>query len=251
LTAVILLVFRPWASNPSLQANGPSLFCFALMLSDSYEVALLSQQFDKGVSLFGCNGYSVFSDAALQLGRLRPLVSEIIPGPLRVDTDPRYNFALNTRVFLRVWDRVFTEGKFRDYDWTVKVDPDTVFLPSRLREHLSWNPPPGDGVMYVNCPRDFGFHGPLEVLSRQAVELFRAGTGRCRRERAAGLDKEGEDMFLAACLELLHVDRVKDFGLLSDEACMEHPFPCYSGKVAFHPLKRADKYFECLAQAEQ
>mmetsp|Transcript_11068 Transcript_11068/g.22914 ORF Transcript_11068/g.22914 Transcript_11068/m.22914 type:complete len:289 (-) Transcript_11068:98-964(-) len=234
---------RPWTSE-----QRPSLFCFVLMLSDTYEALLLKEQSEQGAGVFGCDDYSVFSDTDQPLGStaVRP---EVVPGPLHVAKDPRYNFALNTRVFLRVWERVFARAAFARRDWTVKVDPDTVFLPGRLREHLRRGPSPRQRVFLVNCR--FGLHGPLEVLSRPAVSALEAGLRRCRAERAAGLDTEGEDMYLAACLKLLGVRGVEDFGLLSDAACMERPFPCTSGRPAFHPLKRVDKYRRCLAQAEE
>mmetsp|Transcript_120974 Transcript_120974/g.376039 ORF Transcript_120974/g.376039 Transcript_120974/m.376039 type:complete len:295 (+) Transcript_120974:64-948(+) len=231
------------------QPQDLSLFCFALMLSDSYEVSLLRGQFELGAGIFGCDEQAVFSDAEVSLGSGSSGQVQVIPGPLRVGKDPRYNFALNTRVFLRVWDRVFAEGRFERCGWTVKADPDTVFLPGRLRQHLLQGPSPESAVSYVNCR--LGLHGPLEVFSRAAVEALLPGLQRCRRERAAGLDTEGEDMFLARCMELLGVQQIQDFGLLSEEACMEQPFPCLSGKVAFHPLKEVGRYFQCLRQAER
>lgn len=247
LVSIAILVayveHRPWTPEQS-----PSLFCFVLMLSDTYEVLLLKEQSEQGAGVFGCEDYSVFSDTDRRLGStaVRP---EVVPGPLHVAKDPRYNFALNARVFLRVWERVLARAAFARHDWTVKVDPDTVFLAGRLREHLRRGPSPRGRVFLVNCR--FGLRGPLEVLSRPAVGALEGGLRRCRAERAEGLDTEGEDVYLAACLGLLGVRGVEDLGLLSDENCMEQPFPCTSGKAAFHPLKRVDKYLHCLAQAEE
>jgi len=241
LLAVVLLLLAPW------QEPAPSLFCFLLMQSDSYEVRLVQEQFDRGVGIFACDEYSAFSDMELPLGSKTDLRAAAIPGPLRVRRDPRYNYALNTRVFLRVWSRVVADAKYRSSSWTVKVDPDTVFLPQRLRERLAEGPAHGAKLSFINCR--FGLHGPIEVLSRSAVATLGAGMDRCRLERAVGLDTEGEDMFLSRCLDLLGVLQVEDYGLLSEEACMERPFPCRSGKVAFHPLKEANMFLQCLKQA--
>mmetsp|Transcript_66222 Transcript_66222/g.132893 ORF Transcript_66222/g.132893 Transcript_66222/m.132893 type:complete len:298 (+) Transcript_66222:110-1003(+) len=240
-----LLALRTPDRDPD---RGPSLFCFALMLSDTYEVLLLKKQFEKRVGLFDCDAYSVFSDAPVLLGGWPPVRAEVIPGQLRVPHDPVYNFALNTRVFLRVWARVLAHAEFRRHDWTVKLDPDTVFLPDRLRQHLRRGPSPRARVSLLNCR--LGLRGPIELLSARAVEALGAGLQRCRAERAGGLDTEGEDTYLDACLKLLGVSQVEDFGLLSDARCREQPFPCTAGRVAFHPFKRVDRYFQCLAQAQ-
>merc|ERR1719166_870958 len=59
---------------------------------------------------------------------------------------------LNTRIFMNAWDYLDRDGRFRNYDWVVKVDPDAVFFPSRLREHLDAKAPHKKVNMYfMNC----------------------------------------------------------------------------------------------------
>eukprot|EP00972_Heterocapsa_arctica_P034027 5008608-Heterocapsa_arctica.AAC.1 len=60
---------------------------------------------------------------------------------------------LKVDIFLAVWDLIVKDGIFRRYHVTVKVDPDTMFMPGRLRDQL-----------YLNDVR-----GSMEVLSRKAV----------------------------------------------------------------------------------
>merc|ERR1719469_1847477 len=43
---------------------------------------------------------------------------------------------VNTNVFLRTWEQVRDSSPFENFDWTVKVDPDTVLLPDVLKSHL-------------------------------------------------------------------------------------------------------------------
>ena len=79
-----------------------------------------------------------------------------------------WNTALNTKVFAKVWHRVFDDKLFEESDWTVKVDPDAVFLPWRLREHLL-GARPQEEVFLNNCRA--GLHGPIEVVSRGGMEV--------------------------------------------------------------------------------
>ena len=56
--------------------------------------------------------------------------------------------ALNSWIFIAVWKKallfykwercleVLSDGYWREYPWTVKVDPDAVFLPLRARPIL-------------------------------------------------------------------------------------------------------------------
>jgi len=101
------------------------------------------------------------------------------------------------------------------------------------------------GAMFlVNCR--FGLHGPLEVLSREAVNTFVAGIPKCQGLR---VNPWGEDKYLDHCLQQLGVRRVLKFDLLSEIACGQTTVECDSPAVAFHPFKDADQYFGCMAKA--
>ena len=52
--------------------------------------------------------------------------------------------------------------------WVIKVDPDTVWSPARLRpvlHGLSWGLE-DDGIYLNNCGE--GLHGPVEIFSTRA-----------------------------------------------------------------------------------
>jgi len=239
----------------------PTFWCFSLMLPKGYEVSLLTRQATEAVGIFRCEGHAVFSSEVIELRPAPERIATIpIEGGLKCDIGGVYHTALNSDIFVRVWEKVFSLRSFQSYEWTVKVDPDAVFLPDRLRQHvsrylyLSRTSPalyPGDRVFLNNC-KD-GLHGPIEVVSRGGMEVFSEGIHRCRRHLQHEFATYGEDVFLRHCLKLLEVSRGDDFGLLTEVACdpfPSQPMPCISGKVSFHPLKSPEAYFECLGQAE-
>mmetsp|Transcript_62412 Transcript_62412/g.180935 ORF Transcript_62412/g.180935 Transcript_62412/m.180935 type:complete len:903 (-) Transcript_62412:56-2764(-) len=101
------------------------------------------------------------------------------------------------------------------------------------------------GAMFlVNCR--FGLHGPIEVLSREAVNIFVAGIPKCATLRK---NPWGEDKYLDHCLQKLGVRRVLKFDLLNEIACGQPAVDCGSPAVAFHPFKDAANYFGCMAKA--
>merc|ERR1712217_108156 len=158
---------------------------------------------------------------------------------------------------MQVWKAVILAGEYRHHDWTVKADPDTVFLPQRLRpllQKIAHNKK--DGVYLNNCR--MGMHGPLEVLSRNAVNTWGAGAYTCFEyfyKLCSGPCLWGEDMFLDQCLKrVLNVTRVNEYSLLIEEHC-DPPKgwdDCTDPKgVSFHPFKKKDDYKKCLSNANE
>lgn len=302
------------AGCPELSAlAAPLLFCFSLMRPVGYELGLLSAQLARRAGIFGCDEFAVFSNSTIPLGTdgETNVSTMSVPGELSVPFGGQWNTALNTGVFVRVWRAVGDLGRYQSCSWTVKADPDSVFLPSRLREllasepilaiaravgpscgrcqregrgHLTCpqhvralrteglscsealaraaEPPPGGcgcacgdaacslstSSMYLNnC--QFGLHGPVEVLSREAVAAYLEGADRVcdhlRREAFV------EDDYLHFCLEELGVQRSDQFSLLSETACGGGDiFPCTAPRVAFHPFKDLQQHLDCLRHAE-
>jgi len=220
------------------------------MMPEGYEVSILQEISKKGIGIFACNAFAVFSSQAIGLSPGPPrIVAEVI-GSLHCDYGGKWHLALNTEVFLRVWQRVFDDNTFLQNDWTVKVDPDAVFLPSRLKFRLLHSDP--DAVVYLNnC--DQGLHGPIEIVSRGGMVAFKDGIDNCNESLHYEWNEWGEDVFVRHCMGILNVSRVDDFTLLSEQACLqEDPVQegCFSGKVCFHPFKTLEKYSQCLAEAE-
>lgn len=200
-------------------------------------------------SIFQCDTYQVFSDGENEVGP--GVVAEDI-GSTKVSFGGPYNNALNSPIFERVWRHVFNDARFGKFDWTVKVDPDCVFLPGRLKMHLLEDVANPNDVVYLNdC--DQGLHGPIEVISRGGMAVFKDGIDRCTDALRKEWDWAGEDVFLRHCLGMLGVNRVDDFQILSEGACMwQDPVHkgCGTGHVSFHPFKDESTWFKCLAQAQ-
>jgi len=226
-----------------------SLYCFALMMPHGYEVSLMTKLLQQSAGIFACDRHSVFSSKVFELGSGHKRVKTVNIGSVQCSYGGPYYLALNTEIFYRVWKKVFEDGIWRLSAWSVKVDPDAVFLAPRLREHVKHSEPDAD-VYLNNC--DQGLHGPVEVIARGGMRRFDKGLARCRKELEEEWTWTGEDVFLRHCLGLLKVNRVDDFGLLSETHCFYENPPedgCVSGKVSFHPFKDPESYFRCLRQA--
>eukprot|EP00404_Azadinium_spinosum_P032708 CAMPEP_0180566842 /NCGR_PEP_ID=MMETSP1037_2-20121125/6290_1 /TAXON_ID=632150 /ORGANISM="Azadinium spinosum, Strain 3D9" /LENGTH=465 /DNA_ID=CAMNT_0022583897 /DNA_START=27 /DNA_END=1420 /DNA_ORIENTATION=- len=236
-----------WSCRP-LASEAMTLYCFALAMPDTYEVTLLRTLYTKRMGMFGCNYWTAYSSADITLGSGPEgrVGTRIIGGDMSATVGGLYMTALNTEVFIKVWRALFHDGIFWKAGWTVKLDPDAVFLPWRLRRHLmilSSSEP----EYLNNCIA--GMHGPIEIVSRAAMAIFSQNITTCERSLSSEYTMFGEDVIVRHCLKMLGVRRRDDFGLLSEDHCFENPSPCLSGKVAFHPFKTPQSYFACLAQA--
>mmetsp|Transcript_50831 Transcript_50831/g.146675 ORF Transcript_50831/g.146675 Transcript_50831/m.146675 type:complete len:677 (-) Transcript_50831:30-2060(-) len=241
-----------------------SLFCFLVMRRHGYEKYTVEVALGKKTSVFDCNEYVVFSDEEFDIQPGEPVSGSdnllALEGPavrttlLHRDLSTHSKAGslegiLNTRIFMQAWRQIDESGRFRYHDWTVKVDPDAVFFPSRLRIDLERIAPASSAasLYIVNCEESFGLFGAVEVFSRLALETYIAGEERCMHE----LDwtMMGEDLWMRKCFDLLGVEHENDFNVLSDGYCGDDPSPCTSGKVAFHPLKSALSYAQCYDEA--
>jgi len=228
----------------------PTLFCFSVMRAHGYELALVRSQLAQGVSIFGCEAWAVYSDKKTWLTPGPPVRLESVKlnTSLQAKTG-RVEHILNTEVFVRAFEAVRADPKFKASDWVVKVDPDAVFFPQRLKQHILRVAPARGGALYfINCKASFGLFGALEVFSKRAMETYSDGVHHCK----AKLDwKEwGEDLWMRRCMDLLNVQHVNDFKLLSDAYCGAQPSPCTAHSVAFHPFKAPETYFTCWRQGE-
>jgi hypothetical protein len=226
------------------------------MIPSSYELDLITMQYNANASIFGCDKHTVFSNMPVPYAH--GVMSSVVETDLECEFGGKYKTALNAGIFQVVWRKVIADGTFRYYDWTVKVDPDSVFFPDRLRRHLKeqFQVIPTNGVYLNNCK--FGLHGPLEVLSRVAVLRWNAGMAGCeshfRRESCFGQPCPwGEDLSMDKCLwKVLKVQRVNDSALLNEMHCDSWDWKdCKSDAVAFHPFKTVAEYRQCLNTAHQ
>lgn len=244
----------------------PSLFCYAVVLTAGVEQKLLATQLRRGTGIFGCHSYSVFSDHDVSLGPGGSVAGTAIPGeaawrgPVPGSSQLVWH---NTGVFARAWRRIQSDGIYKQYDWSVKVDPDTAFIPGILQRRLAeMHLNPSSPFYFVNCREWWSLQGPLEVLSRSAGERFFGGIGTC--ESSLPWRDWGEDWFVQHCLDMLGVEKREGFDLLDDMWChtpvgtegrtywqlfQEQGPTCADGRPAFHPYKSTADMEACLSQA--
>merc|ERR1712018_54038 len=105
---------------------------------------------------------------------------------------------------MNAWAAVKWVGKWSFTDWTIKVDPDAVLLPDKMRYgHLKFHT--GVPSYIVNCNKAGMSTGPMmfgsiEAVSRQGLERYLGNTGKC----SFGYEF-GEDRWFGNCLNSLGV----------------------------------------------
>jgi len=245
---------KPGATSPP--AGAVTLFCYSVVRAGGYELPLLGELLKQSVGIFECDSYAVFSqDESLMIGTAPASLGGhdvwtkvFASAPVGVSKD---GTAGNTQLFLNLWNAIDDAGLWRQADFALKVDPDAVLLPGRLRRHLSSYA--GWGASFVkNCNKvpgspDFPMmFGALEVLSRQAMEVFFERQGECVNKLP--WQAWGEDYFMGKCLDMLGVPGLPDFTILGDNRCTGAV--CGDGiMAAYHPFKDIASWFDCWGQA--
>jgi hypothetical protein len=237
---------------PDGNAAGVSLFCFAVVtpglrglngIPDDYEENLVKVQKDKCLGVYGCDEATIYRTHAL---------GEQVEPHLVTGAQPLGRVA-NRDTFLGVWERVRRDRYYMRQDWTVKADPDAVFLPQRLRSQLARLKAPRRTPIYVRNTKT-GFAGAIEVLSQMAVQTFLDNSVVCAKYFG---DLTTEDRFLQACLDACGVGFMSDTGMLDDKlAAGTRHFranditPCgNSYSVAWHPYKDRLSWTACYEVA--
>jgi len=258
---------------PNFTANGsgwPSLFCWCIMLTVGnhplgwMEEKLIKQQLEHGIGIFECNEWAVMSDISVTLNRWGahgfPRIPHGKPGSLDmptwaigstkvkkgVESNP-----LNSVVFKTAWDALRSSRRLESHDWVVKVDPDAVWFPSRLRTHLKvymagHESGMAEDVYLQNCVRFQTMQGPIEVMSKRAATTLQNNIKQC-----GGLWGTGEDQFLVKCLKQLGVSPRMEQTLLNDGYCDGYKNCHDAWKVAFHPYKDTEGFMRCHGSASQ
>lgn len=266
--------FKMLTFQPPQYPDTPSLFCVSVMLPWGYEKGLLrwqhAQKDGKGVGIFRCNDFAVYSNESIVIQEKTDEIDEVkttvMEGKLAVKFGGKWNSALNTVIFIRFWARLMKDPKTWRNDWTVKIDPDAVFFPSRLREmlrHKWWSGIAGcekkgcesKPIFLNNCHR--GMHGPIEVISKGGLKAYNKSWEKCRKD--AKVSKiEQEDFYYRKCWELIGVEKQEAYNLLFENlyACDERSdtrdgrHPCFSRQVSFHPFKTTKGYEQCHMRGE-
>jgi len=260
------------------EGQATTLFCFSVYTSETgspkpnYEKELLTQQLAKKVSIFACDAYDVYSDASVSLGEYQTIKVDDVEGDFHFYPKRKETGAwINTGMFKQVWKAIDREGTYKNFDWTVKVDPDAVFLPQRLIQRIQWIPRPENGVTLVNCKYvDNGFFGNLEVFSMMAFSVLASNIDKCSRElpwkvgvKGGKFGPMGEDLFAEKCMEKNGVYKVEAFDISKDGACpANRPMDQEKNKKwkpncadaytsAMHPFKKPTDYFNCLEETSK
>jgi len=230
--------------------GSPSLYCWSLFQTASYEGDIMKNQLGQGTGIFQCDDWALLStDDPIVLGTT---VDGKDAKTLQVEwaeiTQSVDGTAGNANLFINCWNVIVQAGIWNNHAWTVKVDPDAVLLPDRLRDHL--RPYVLENVYVVNCnkfPSSPNFpmmFGSLEIYSWKAIQTYANGMSQCMDEMAAMLPLWGEDYFMTHCLDAIGVGRISDFASVGDAVCMGAN--CGDGYVAaFHPFKSVSAWQEC------
>lgn len=218
--------------------GSPSLFCFSVLRTTGYEVSLMGMQIAKNVGIFACDDYSLLTaDGNTTVGGVPTIRFEGAPIVKSVD-----NTAGNTALFVNAWNVLIWGGKWRMHAFTVKVDPDAVFFPDRLRWHLTGYI--GQKVFVINCHKGDMIYGALEIFSFAAIQEWAR-----RGKTCPAPNNFGEDKYMTTCMDFLGVARVHDESVLGDKLCDTFS-GCQNGwNAAFHSFKDVPSWEGCWNQA--
>jgi len=229
----------------------PSLYCFSLYMPSGYEGPLLKSVLKANAGIFHCDGYDVFAAEPDTLGTSEDGIEvkaiQIPKISVGVSQD---GTAGNAKLFMAVWDKVIAGGRFRNYDWTIKVDPDAVLVPWRIRDHMRSHV--GQKVYVVNCNKFPGspnfpmMYGAVEVFSQSAMVQYAQNSWKCGKQLPWA--SWGEDYYMTHCMDFIGVGRIGDFGILGDNMCTGAN--CADGGIAsFHPFKSEGLWMQCWGKA--
>ncbi|CAK9005196.1 unnamed protein product [Durusdinium trenchii] len=142
-----------------------SLLCLALMLPYSYEAGLLIMQYKEHAGIFDCDEYTVYSSESMVLAP--GLETRKVLTSQQCEVGGEFKSALNLRIFASFWRQVIADGQYLLYNWIVKVDPDSVFFPQRLRPILQRHE---GGSMSTGGPGELGCATSLDTDKRYLLQ---------------------------------------------------------------------------------
>lgn len=206
-------------------------------------------QLKRRASIFACDRAVVISTKKVLLGTLddEPVLTWVnsmqdAEMGTRGSKGSTTNSFLNTNTFIVAWDTLMQSGQVESFDFVAKVDPDVIFMPARLKEHVQ--PLWGEAVFFTNCGKYGGevlLYGSVEVISVPAFMIYSANVDRCKSLDWYGW---GEDTYLQRCLGSLGVKAVPDLLQVADKRCLDAPCSDYT-KVAFHDYKTPGRWLRC------
>ncbi|CAE7943890.1 unnamed protein product [Symbiodinium sp. KB8] len=227
-----------------------SIFCFSLVVPWTGEPQLIAEQLDLHAGIAACDNFAAYSSQVMELGKTR-FRTRLLPNTdLHAAFGGQFWTVLNTRIFKALWRQVLDDQDWVHYDWTIKLDPDTVFFPGKFklliahRTSLQHDPDDDKGVVLVNCR--FGLHGPLEALSKQAMSVYNYGWRYCPEYPPQ------EDVYLQHCTKQLGIRQMQAYDVLAEKACHTPNYQeCTGNFVSFHPFKSPEDWERCMRLGSQ
>jgi len=285
LLVVLWMALQARLTSTQASAELPKLFCW-LTARPSYgaEIDLVRHQFRNQLGIFRCDAWAVYTpgEEPVLLGHKNNEAVFSIPfsveGSKRVPVPgmPNTTIMANVDYMLHAWRMVGLNKDLAGKDYVVKPDPDTVFIPERLRAELpDYSDSPGAKRFFKNCEASNTSQGPLLMATYPAaLEFIQKAETRCKNEKIPdyfnrdenGLptyrswEVMGDDGFFQTCMEELGVPSIKRFDLLKDaychicadggEGCKVKPSCADGHAVAYHPFKGLDEWQQCYEDAD-
>lgn len=217
-----------------------SLYCWASMHPGGSDAELLSLQHRRNWGIFTCNSHEIFSlpGALVQGIPTTGLRGDLAP-PCEADSG---SVACKGAFYEAAWKHIFKAGWYTGFEWTVRVHADAVFIPARLSWSLrrATRRPGGRAVYLTGSQRESQEVGPIEVLSRQAVDHLRSHADKClgTGQKALTYCMFSQLGVKASFIPELLRSNYRDG---SDE--------CRGGVVTFHAYKAANSLEACYKEA--
>ncbi|GMH88018.1 hypothetical protein TrVE_jg2389 [Triparma verrucosa] len=271
---------------PSSSCPAPArVFCFLHAVPKSGEIPLVKLHLERGIGQ--CDGYAIYSNTTNQelLG-----TSQVIPGGRAYEFNARsrvedgaktqYKTAANTPQLMSTWSTLLNSDIWRSYDWTVKVDADTVLDISSLRCLLG-------GVSKVEVGKSWGgmaggeevpkfmarpeknsvgggtVVGQIEALDRRSMELFRSRFLQCSSTsffhnllaQNEYLPMSTEDGWFEQCMYVLGSTKVVSRWLMKDVRGQPYKKLKHKGCqknqwASYYTLKEEEEWNACMDAIE-
>jgi hypothetical protein len=257
----------------TMEADSPaaSLYCYVVHFENNNgkpnkELEMMPVQMGKGLHIYACDAWDIFSDISFNVGSYPSVVVEDVDGDFCKYDRPDTGACANTAIYYQVWMKLKSMDTWKDQEWVIKTDVDAVFIPQRLKDMLALQTQPAVGIYYENCKGvDSGFFGALEVVSNKAFTIALRELEDCKSTLCWGGEKcddwkygpWGEDKFLQECMDKHYVAKMPFYELTNDGACPGDrpkgdkknkkfkPVCADSTAPATHPFKTLDAWMSC------
>jgi len=235
----------------------PTLFCFSVMnAKNNDEIATIKGQLRNRTGIFACDNVAVLSAKKIYLGKghkkpdgqsvkVYSWVNPANPVPMgNLQGGDSTNSFKNTEIFINAWNILAKSGAIFGHNWTVKVDPDAVFFPERLRWHLKHHTWGTEARYFKNCKfKGPQLYGALEVFNEAAMRKYKENGRVCSTQLA--WQGWGEDEWIDKCMsEKLGATAINDYTLVGDHRCMNAECED-TWRPAFHDYKTEALYYNC------